>query len=214
MEKLKKMVNAFTAKTFGEEIPEGLSFSTCYPISILLDRHQIHNTISLGSAFKNGVIVSHCWLTLDNEGTILDPTIRQFNPNMASTYIGKLNENEITRNYISISPTTQNRFEDVYELWAEPLIDKQPRTLKREPIFEAQMNTKNVITASVLYACILQFTSHQNILNSDKCVRYFSPIKRCIQEKYKSDKTSFEVLKAKMPQEFDLFLPYVLQGSV
>jgi hypothetical protein len=96
MNKIKELVNEFTSQTFGTEIPEGLCFSTCFPISILLYIKQIKNTISCSEVPKNNSTLTHVWLTLDNEDTILDPTIRQFDPNMESTYIGKLSENEIT----------------------------------------------------------------------------------------------------------------------
>jgi hypothetical protein len=206
---IKKLVNEFTSQTIGLENPEGLCFLTCFPISILLEIHQIHNSISCGDAPKNNSFVNHCWITLDNEETIIDPTIRQFDSNMESTYIGKLEENKVTKKYIPINAHYQEWFVTAYNNWAEPLIGKQPRTY-REPGFENKMNLINIKTAIVLYSYISKMETKNQIMSSFKCYRYFSPIFKFIKDKSETDSKFILNLKDEMPKNFDLLLSIAL----
>jgi hypothetical protein len=205
-DKLKKLVNEFTSLTIGVENPEGMSFLTCFPISILLDLHQIDNSISYGVASRNNSLVNHCWLTLDSEGTILDPTIRQFDLNMESTYIGKLDENDITKYFEPINEPVQDCFDAAYNIWAEPLINKQPRTIRRESGFEFKMNLFNVKTAAILNSYISKMENRDQIMSSFKCQRYFSPIFKFLNEKSNSHDTFISNLKQEVPKEFNLLV--------
>ncbi len=209
MNTLKDMINEFTSQTFGTEIPNGLCFSTCFPISILLDIKQIKNAISCGDAPKNNTTVTHVWLTLDNEGTILDPTIRQFDSTMESIYIGKLEENKVTKKYIPINASYQEWFVTTYNNWAEPLIGKQPRT-SREPGFENKMNLINIKTATVLYSYISKMETKNQIMSSFKCYRYFSPIFKFLKDKSETDNKFILNLKDEMPKNFNLLLSIAL----
>lgn len=182
-DEIKKLVNEFTSQAIGMENPEGMSFLTCFPISILLDLNQIDNAISYGNASRNNCLVDHCWLTIDTEGTILDPTIRQFDLSMESTYIGKLDENDITKKYQPINLPFQEWFVNAYNIWAEPLINKQPRTIRRESGFENKMNLFNIKTATILNSYISKMENKEQIMSSFKCQRYFSPIFKFINEK-------------------------------
>ena len=56
---IKKIVTEFTSQTIGIENPEGLCFVTCLPVSILLETHQIANSISCGDAPRNKSVVNH-----------------------------------------------------------------------------------------------------------------------------------------------------------
>ena len=211
--RITELVNEFTKQTLGTEIPEGLAFSTCFPLSIFLDLHQITTSISCGEASKNSSIVTHCWLTLDHEGLIIDPTIRQFDPTMESTYIGKLSANAITKKYVPLKTSYQDWFASVYNIWAEPLIDKQPRTFKREPAFEDKMNMINIKTATILYSYILKMTAKNECMSLSKCERYFSPIFKFLQDKSKIDKKYMLTLTEKMPKDFHLLFARALQNA-
>jgi hypothetical protein len=205
-DRIKEMVNEFTSQTFGAEIPEGLCFSTCFPISILLDMNQINNSISCGEAPNNNIIVNHCWLTLDDEETILDPTIRQFDSNIESTYIGKLIANEVTKKYVPVKTSYQEWFDTAYNIWAEPFIDKQPRTFQREPGYEDKMNKLNIKTATILYSYILEMASKDQFMSSFKCERYFSPILTFLKDKLNTDKNYIYSMTEDMPEGFNLLL--------
>ena len=209
---IKKIVSEFTSQTFGAENPEGLSFSTCFPISILLDLNQIENSISCGNAPRNNSIVNHFWLTIDHEGTILDPTIQQFDPTMESIYVEKINENEVTRKYVPIASTYQDWFMSAYNICAEPLINKQPRTFRKDPAFERKMNLINIKTATVLYAYISKMESINQTMASIKCTQYFSPIFTFLKNKSETDSNFIVNLKNEMPQDFTLLLSRALSN--
>ena len=211
-DRIKKIVNEFTSQTFGAENPEGLSFLTCLPISILLEIKQIDNSISCGEAHRNKSIINHFWLEIDNVGTILDPTIRQFDPNMESTYIGKLNENDVTKKYVPLNTSYQEWFVTTYNIWAEPLINKQPRTFKREPEFEDKMNLLNIKTATILYSYISKMESIDQIMSSVKCHRYYSPIFKFLKDKSNTDYEYILTLKKEIPQDFNLLLSRALRN--
>lgn len=210
MNKIKDWVNEFISQTFGSEIPDWLCFSTCFPISILLDINQIKNTISCGVVPKNNSTVTHFWLTLDNDGTILDPTIRQFDPNMESTYIGKLTENEVTKMYVPEKRTFEEWFDSSYVVWTEPLIDKKPRTFQRQPGFEDKLNILNIKTATVLYSFISKMEANNQIMSSFKCQLYYSPIFKFLKDKSETDKYFIIKLKDEMPKDFNLLLSIAL----
>ena len=201
-DKIKKIVNEFTSRTFGLENPKGLCFLTCFPISILLETHQIENSITCGDAPRNYNLVNHCWITLDNEGKILDP-------NMESTYIGKLDENTVTKKYVPINASYQEWFMTTYNNWAEPLINKQQRTF-RDPSFENKMNLINIKTATVLYSFISKLETKNQIMSSFKCHRYYSPIFSFLKDKSKSDSNFILNLKNEMPKDFNLLLSKAL----
>lgn len=207
---IKKIVTEFTSQTIGIENPEGLCFVTCLPVSILLETHQIANSISCGDAPRNKSVVNHCWITLDHEGTIIDPTIRQFDPNMESTYVGKLDDNKVTKKYVPINASDQELILSTYKIWAEPLINKQPRTIIREPEFEHKMIYANIKTATVLYSYISTMACADQIMSSFKCNRYYSPIFKFLKEKSKSDNHFILNLKNEMPLAFDLLLSKAL----
>jgi hypothetical protein len=213
MNTIKDMVTEYTSQTFGTEIPDGLCFSTCFPISIFLDIKQIKNSICCGDAPKNNGTVTHCWLTLFNEDTILDPTIRQFDPSMESTYIGKLTESEVTKKYVPVKTSFQEWFVTSYNIWTEPLIDKRPRTIERAPGFEDKMNLLNIKTATILYAHIEKMSSKDQFMRLFKCERYFSPIFNFLKDKSSADKKIFDSLTELMPKDFNLLLSKALNNN-
>ena len=211
--KIKKIVNEFTSQAIGTVNPEGMCFLTCFPISILLDIEQVGNTISCGYAYRNNSLVNHCWITLNNEGIIIDPTIRQFDSNIESIYIGKINDNEVTKKYVPFNVTYQEWFVNTHKIWAEPLINKQPRTFIREPEFENKMILSNIKTATILYSYILKMESTAQIMSSFKCDLYYSPIFKFLKDKSESDNNFIFNLKNEMPQAFNLLLSKALSES-
>lgn len=174
---------------------------------------EIDNTITCGNSPKNNGIVSHIWLTLDNEGTILDPTIRQFDYNMESVYLGKLTENEVTKKYIPEKRLYEELFKSTYGIWKEPLIDKQPRTYIRPEGFEDKMNLLNIRTASVLYDYIEKIPSNEVFIQKNKCKKYFSPIFTFLRDKLYSDKAFVDKLKNSMPNSFEALLSKALNTN-
>lgn len=207
--KIKQLVEDFTSKTFGAEIPTGLCFSTCFPLSILLDIHQIKNRICCGDYPLNAGLVTHVWLEIDDEGTILDPTIRQFDATMEATYIGKLSDNTVTSKYLSDKRTFQQWFKSSYDVWTEPLIDKRPRIYERPVGFEERMNLFNVKSASVLYNYIDKIPQKELFMQRNKSKDYFYPIIKFLREKSNADENFLDSVSKLMPEEFNLLLRFV-----
>ena len=113
----------------------------------------INDCIDFVDKTKNNIEISHFWITLDNNGTILDPTIKQFNPNELPVYFGNIQENATTSKYIKNENIGDQAFAQTYELWAAPMFqDKSIRQLP--PNLENKFISFNVATAYVLMSSI------------------------------------------------------------
>jgi len=209
---IKKLAEDFTSQTYGTEIPDWLCFSTCFPLSILLNIFNIKHDIRSGKSPKNGQIVDHIWLTLDNEGTILDPTIRQFDESMDSVYLGKLTENTVTRKYIPDNTKFIDWFESSYHSWTAPLVNEQYRT-QRPVGFEERTNLFNVKAACILYGHIEEAMLLEEFLKAKKCQHYFLPIFKFLRHKFEADSRFIASLKKSMPGNFESFLERALAGN-
>ena len=209
---IKKLAEEFTLQTFGTEIPEGYCFLTCFPFSILLDIKQIKYSIICGTVPKNNSNVSHIWLAIDQEGTILDPTIRQFDHNKEAVYLGKLEESEVTKKFKPGQESFKEWFPSTYEIWTEPLVDKQPR-FPRPAGFEDKMNVMNIRTAAVLYAHIDKMPLKEEFIQGNKCQYYFSPIFKFLREKSNTNKAFVDQLSNSMPNGFIALLFRVLNAN-
>ena len=203
---IKNLAEEFTSQTFGTEIPEGYCFLTCFPFSILLDIKNIKHSIICGTTSKNDSLVAHIWLYVNQEGTIIDPTIRQFDHTMEAVYVGKLEENEITKQFKPGQDSFNEWFPNAYEIWTEPLVDKNPRTFTRPAGFEDKMNLINIRTASVLYSHIDIMPLKEEFMQENKCNNYFSPIFKFLREKSSTDKAFVDQLSKSMPYGFDALL--------
>ena len=76
---------------------------------------EIEHEITIGKSRKNNIEVSHFWITFNNNGIILDPTIKQFNQNESSVYLGNIQKNETTNRYIKIENNGDESFPNIYE---------------------------------------------------------------------------------------------------
>lgn len=207
---IKKIAEEFTSRTFGTEIPHNLCFSTCFPLSILLDSKQLKNSLTCGDYGA----IRHFWLTLDSEGTILDPTIRQFNKKIGPVYIGKLTENTTTEKFIPIKASINEWFKPQYSIWAEPLIDKQPRTCNDRPEgFEERMNLMNIRTATVLNNYIETMPLKSEIIKTNKYKYYFSPIFKFLKDKSNADENFINSMQILMPKNFNLLVSNALDNN-
>ena len=95
----------------------------------------IEHEITFGKAQKNNIEVSHFWITFNINGIILDPTIKQFNQYESSVYMGDIQKNNTTKNFIKFENIGDEDFFKTYEMWAELLVKKNledlyPLTLK------------------------------------------------------------------------------------
>jgi hypothetical protein len=172
---IKEIAEDFVFQTYNNEIPDGYSFSLCYPLSILFSLMEIEHEISIGKSRKNNIEVSHFWITFDNNGIILDPTIKQFNQNESSVYLGDIQKNETTNRYIKIENKGDEIFPNIYELWANLLYQHKHRIPL--PIeLEKKLITLNVAASQVLFYYINKLGLKEMLLKSKYGLSYFKPI--------------------------------------
>lgn len=172
---IKEIAEDFVFQTYNNEIPDGYCFSLCYPLSILFSLMEIEHEITIGKSRKNNIELSHFWITFDNNGIILDPTIKQFNQNESSVYLGDIQKNETTNRYIKIENKGDEIFPNIYELWANLLYQHKHRIPL--PIdLEKKLITLNVAASQVLFYYINKLGLKEMLLKSKYGLSYFKPI--------------------------------------
>jgi hypothetical protein len=172
---IKEIAEDFVFQTYNNEIPDGYCFSLCYPLSILFSLMEIEHEITIGKSRKNNIEVSHFWITFDNNGIILDPTIKHFNQNESSVYLGDIQKNETTNRYVKIENKGDEIFPNIYELWANLLYQHKHRIPL--PIdLEKKLITLNVAASQVLFYYINKLGLKEMLLKSKYGLSYFKPI--------------------------------------
>jgi len=172
---IKEIAEDFVFQTYNNETPDGYCFSLCYPLSILFSLMEIEHEITIGKSRKNNIELSHFWITFDNNGIILDPTIKQFNQNESSVYLGDIQKNETTNRYIKIENKGDENFTNIYELWANLLYQHKHRIPL--PIdLEKKLITLNVAASQVLFYYINKLGLKEMLLKSKYGLSYFKPI--------------------------------------
>lgn len=219
---IKKLAEELAAKTYGTEIPKGLCFSICFPLSILFDLFQIRHKISSGKSPKNGRYVDHFWITLlDNENTIVDPTIRQFDPvnkkiidnleiesyvgRVDRVYIGKREQNPISEKFEPDGLELKDWFENSYGSWTGPIIGGPYRRTLPE-FYEDWTNLINVKAASVLYNYITERPLVSQFMMKKKCLCYFKPIFYFLKHKSQTDRPYIDALLKTQTKDFESLL--------
>lgn len=196
---LKEIAEDFVFQTYKNEIPDGYSFSLCYPLSVLFSLMGIEHEITFGTSKKNNVEVSHFWITLDVNGIILDPTIKQFNHNESCVYLGDIQKNETAKRYKIIETNGDEAFSKTYDKWAELLFqDNKRRSL---PIaLENKLITLNVEAAQVLFFYMEKYGLKEKVLKSAYGLSYFKPISFILQQ----DNIADQLLKCfdKIPSKY------------
>jgi len=172
---IKEIAEDFVFQTYKNEIPDGYCFSLCYPLSVLFSLLGIEHEITFGTAKKHNVEVSHFWITLNVNGIILDPTIKQFNHNESCVYLGDIQKNETTKRYKIIDITQDEAFPKTYDKWAELLFqDNKRRSL---PVaLEKNLITINVAASQVLFFYLDKYGLKEILLKSTFGLSYFKPI--------------------------------------
>jgi hypothetical protein len=189
---IKEMAEDFVFQTYGNENPEGLCFSLCFPLSVLFSLMDIDHEITFGKTTKDHTEISHFWITLDKNGTILDPTIRQFNSNEVKVYLGNRFDNETTKRYQINEGNVDDEFSQTYHSWAELLFQhEQRRPLPFE--LEKKLITFNVATAQVLFKYLTKYGLIEKLQTSYYGLSYFRPLSFILTEKYPIDSALFGV---------------------
>lgn len=189
---IKEIAEDFVCQTYKNENPDGFCFSLCYPLSVLFTLMKIEHEISFGKSPKDQIEISHFWLTFDNNGTILDPTIQQFNSNEAKVFLGKRLDNEITKRYHINEEDVNDQFTQTYHSWAELLFQHDHR--RPLPLdLEIRLITFNASAAQVLLKYLMKYGLIEKLKNSDYGLSYFRPISFIFQGNYPINTTLFGV---------------------
>lgn len=178
---IKEIAEDFVLQTYKYEIPDGYGFSLCYPLSVIFSLLGIEYELTFGTSKKQNVEVSHFWITLTVNGTILDPTIKQFNHNESSVYLGDIQKNETTKGYKIIEITREEKFSKTYDKWAELLFQDNKRRLLSVDL-EKKLITINVAASQVLFFYLVKYDLKENLLKSNYGLSSFKPISHILQQ--------------------------------
>ena len=195
-ENLEAAVSRFTVPTIGEECPTNLCFCACFPLLLFLKINNIDCSLT-GGDYKG---IRHFWLTLDGfDDVIIDPTIRQFIPQVENVYIGPR-----TSEYNPDTTSFNETFSWAFKFWAEPILDR-PRSHKEKPKWvEERTNFYNVKFAMILYQEISQKNPEAIAMHHNRlCKLYFGTILKFLKTKTKKDQDYIRNLRVTLPQSFE-----------
>lgn len=193
-----KLAEKFSNDTLGNVAPHGKCFTICYPLALHLRNNNINCEIVTGK-FGN-TTVDHFWLMLtDDSSIIVDPTIRQFYPDMPSVHVGKKPED-----YNQC--LDEDWFEQTCDAWIGPFLrkskDKAPSELSLP--FKDLLRI-NLTAATILNNEIEQLENNGCFKPSSASERYFTYIgevlKKCLEMK--------ELQQLILPPGFDKLLSKV-----
>ena len=124
----KKLTEDFISESIKTEDPAGLCFATSFPLLIYLATKQIKSRLKTGKVPKEmphdpNFKVDHYLLQIDSDGTILDPTIQQFNKDVEPIYIGKPIDSEVTNKYKLCDLPINSWFQQTYDSWRKTYDD-------------------------------------------------------------------------------------------
>ncbi len=198
-ENLKATVARFTEPTIGEECPKNLCFCACFPLLLFLKINDMHCSLTGGD--YNGI--RHFWLTVNGyENIIIDPTIRQFKPQVEPIYIGSM-----TSEYTPDTTSFNETFSWAFKFWAEPILDR-PRSHRVKPKWvEERTNFYNVKFAMILNQEISQKKSETITMFHNRLYKlYFGTILKFLKYKTQNDQDYIRNLRATLPQNFENLL--------
>jgi hypothetical protein len=136
-------VQTLTSEPIGNENPKGFCFSTSFALSIYLDAFGYQNSIAEGD-FN----CAHYWLNPKGyDNIIIDAAIRQFDFKQDPIYIGKIGENEITKQY-KITNSSFNDWVQLYQIWCNPKYNTVGE--QRPTDIYQKLLLHNLATASIL----------------------------------------------------------------
>lgn len=209
--RVKKLAEDFISESIKNEDPSGLCFATSYPLKIYLLTKNVRSKLIAGKVPKSipedvNFKFDHFWLQIDKDGTMLDPTIKQFSgDDKMPIYLGKLDENVITKSYIVSEIPTKDWFQNVYDAWRTPFIDST---------YPCNDFTKRSIAYQIKLATILH--SEMNRLpNPDENINryyqdYFSPIFIFLRN-WKNGNSLIKIDSDKIHPNFDKMLAEALK---
>lgn len=151
---VKELVESFVAKTLYQQSSKKMCFALCYPLSMHLKNNGIENTIRNG--YYSGT--PHYWLNLEDENdTIIDPTVRQFDENAEYVFIGMKNQNYDEKQF---------NFDETYDLW-------KTRYLENDFPPDFNINVFLKITKNAAIILESEFEQKRNFKELPELEKYF-----------------------------------------
>jgi hypothetical protein len=211
-EQLEKLTKCFISESISDQDPAGLCFPTSFLLQIYLGTKQIKSSLIKGEVpvkKTDGTYLNnpHYWLQIDSTDIIVDATIKQFN-NPDPIYVGKIQDNEITKTYIPNELELQAWFPTDFGIWKHyfeesvypPPLDECPYH-KRSTIYTLKLATILHEECKKLNS-VDEFTKYHYVL-------YLTPIYYYLYH-WQKGLVKLEMKKEIMPSAFGSFLEEVL----
>lgn len=200
-EEVKEICEVFTTTVLKKTDRQGMCFTLSYTLGLHLEILNVEAKIVLGTYKEQG----HYWLELE-DGTIVDPTIQQFEPDFLGVYFDAVKNENFKSNK---TPFRENQ---VLETWRERLMndgkrENPPQKLPNDPP-EKEFDIENLLrvnlmAASIIYGGIVKKNNSQKALHLE---RYLTQIKEILTENWIKNKTILENLKIELPSEYSILL--------
>lgn len=210
---IKSLAKDFTSDSIRDQDPAGLCFPTSFLLQVYLSAKGIKSDLIKGEVPElkpDGATkkTPHYWLQIDKTDTIVDATIQQFK-NPDPIYVGRLQDNDITKTYIPSVLGFQSWFSTDFGNWRHNYEESQyPPPLDEGP-YEKRSTIYILKLVTILHGECKKLTSVDEFTNK-LYGRYLGPI-YCFLYHWQKGIVKFEIKKEDMPAGFDRLLEEVLQ---
>lgn len=206
-----KLTRKLISESISDQNPAGLCFSTSIPLQIYLATKQIECNIIKGKVPQivdgNIQYSSHYWLQIASTDIIIDGTIQQFE-NPDAIYVGRSQDNQITKTYIANGLAFDEWFRTDFKFWKMPY--EEP-TYPLDGDFEKRSILYTLKVATILHSEILGSDYNDEFINVQFGL-YFKPIYIFLYHWYKKV-IDFEIKREVMPVGFEDLLTNVLRWA-
>lgn len=204
--RIEELIKNITDKSIGSDNPSGFCFSTSIALSIYLKINNFNASIQAG-IYNN---YDHFWLSLDNyPNIIIDPTIKQFDNNQSTIYIGEKDGNRITKDF-QLKNYGLIEWQNIYGIWREPIIDKSYQVYRTEE-FKEKVVINSFVSATIINSEIEQMTEKNDFLKTYFFKFYFATIYQGLRDKWSKNEKVIKILQNKLPDKFDKLLNKALK---
>jgi hypothetical protein len=206
---IKSIAEIFATSIFNDESREGKCLETCYPLSILLEKNGFTNSIVMG--YYKVIENVHYWLILEDNETIVDPTIGQFGTNKSEVFVGK--DKDIDADYKGSIEGKGFILDEQSLSWSmdiikKPFVESISEAAKLMPLrldYDKKANLNIILKAALIVEEEIGLMSSQKKVEPPKKSKaYFDHIYEILTE----DKNIelIECLKEILPERFDVLL--------
>ena len=209
---IEKITKDFISKSISDQNPAGLCFPTSLLLQVYLGTKKIKSSLIKGEVPQvksDGTShnIEHYWIQIDSTDVIVDATIQQFK-NPEPIYVGKLQDNEITKTYIPNKLELNLWFPIAFTSWKYNYETTCPIT-PLDGLYEKRSITYTIKLATILHSECKKLTSVDEFINYYYGL-YLGPIYFFLYHRHIGI-INFEIKRENMPEEFDSLLSEVVQ---